>query len=343
MVGMTGRFGVELHQYLDARTVLEEVRLAEQLGFDAVWLGDSQLIWRELWALMGAAAVSTSRITLGVGVTNAMTRHASVTASAAMTVQELSGNRLVLGIGRGYTAVRTAGMPRASLERLRRYVETVRGLCAGSEMNGMRLGYVNPHPDPVPEGEGAMAPPIYLGVSSGPRALELAGEIGDGVVVTGQTCHVPTIGRLRDHVAAGLGRRADRPAAFPFCIGAAAAIHPEREPALQAVKPTVASYLQSAMVDLGDAGRAARERLAGDYDVHAHMSPGAAHASAVPDEVVPQFALAGTAEDVRRQCRALFEAGVDEITIRPYAVGSGSRADTIRAFAEDVVADVRQS
>ena len=45
------RFGVELHQYLDARTILEEVRMAEELGYAAVWLGDSQLIWRELWAL----------------------------------------------------------------------------------------------------------------------------------------------------------------------------------------------------------------------------------------------------------------------------------------------------
>jgi 5,10-methylenetetrahydromethanopterin reductase len=68
------------------------------------------------------------------------------------------------------------------------------------------------------------------------------------------------------------------------------------------------------------------------------MSPVAAHAAEIPDEVVSQFAIAGTAAECATQCRALFAAGVDEITIRPYAVGGGSRADTIRTFAHEVIA-----
>ena len=304
------------------------MRIAEALGYAAVWLGDSQLIWREMWALLGAAAVATHRIQLGAGVTNAVTRHPSVTAGAAMTLQELSGNRLTLGIGRGYTAVKTMGARRASLERLRAYVHTVRALCGGESVAGMRLAYAEPW----------RRPPVLLGVSSGPRALELAGEIADGVVVTGQTCYLPTVRTLREHVQSGLARRLAQPANFQFCIGAAAAVHPQREPALHAVKPTVASYIQSALVELTPAGQAARERLAETYDVYSHMNPEATHAAEIPDEVVAQFAIAGTATECAAQCRALFAAGVDEITIRPYAVGDGSRADTIRTFAHEVIA-----
>ena len=51
-------FGVELFQYLDAPTLVEEIKLAERLGFDTVWLGDSQLLWRELYVLLGAAAAT---------------------------------------------------------------------------------------------------------------------------------------------------------------------------------------------------------------------------------------------------------------------------------------------
>src|SRR5919199_5132472 len=95
------RFGVELHEYVDAATVLREARQAEALGYASVWLGDSQLIWRELYVLLGAVAATTARVALGTGVTNPITRHPAVTAGALMTLQELSRGRAILGIGLG--------------------------------------------------------------------------------------------------------------------------------------------------------------------------------------------------------------------------------------------------
>src|SRR3954463_14462228 len=92
-------FGVELFQYLDASTLVEEIKLAERLGFETVWLGDSQLLWRELYVRRGARAGNPSRIVLAGGVTTPRPRHPAVTASALMTLQELSSNRALLGIG----------------------------------------------------------------------------------------------------------------------------------------------------------------------------------------------------------------------------------------------------
>src|SRR5581483_4314622 len=104
-------FGIELFQYLDATTIVDDVRLVERLGYASVWLGDAQLLWREMYVMLGAAAPATSRITLGAGVSNFATRHASVTASAMATLQELSHGRMALGVGVGGTSTGMLGMP----------------------------------------------------------------------------------------------------------------------------------------------------------------------------------------------------------------------------------------
>src|SRR3954454_10330118 len=100
-VGRMAEFGLELHEYLDAPTIVAEAEQGEALGYASVWLGESQLIWRELHTLLGALAVRTTRVRLGTGVTNPVTRHPTVTASAVATLQELSGGRMALGMGVG--------------------------------------------------------------------------------------------------------------------------------------------------------------------------------------------------------------------------------------------------
>jgi 5,10-methylenetetrahydromethanopterin reductase len=332
MLSMTPRFGVELHQYLDARTVLDEVRLAEEAGYDALWLGDSQLIWRELYVLLGAAAVQTSRITLGIGVTNPVTRLAAVTAGAAITLQELSGNRLVLGLGVGQTSVRTIGLPRASRAQLRTYLETVRALCRGDEVEGMRLAYASAE----------HAPPIAM-AAGGIKMLELAGEIADGAIVSGQLCHPDTRQTLLAAVHRGHELRGGQPARFKLHAGIAAAVDGDRASALDAVRPHAASGLTSHIAALGEEALAARKRLQRSYDYYAHMQPGAKHALDVPDEVIPTFSIAGTPAECRAAAEDLFAAGFDEITIRPYAIKGRSRADMIAAFAREVIAPLRTS
>src|SRR5712692_1537509 len=124
----TPAFGISLWESLDAPTILHEVQLAEQSGFDAVWLGDSQLLWREAYVLLGAASALTTRVLLGVGVTNPVTRHPTVTASALLTLQEASCGRALMGVGVGSTAVRTLGQQPVSRAELTRWVELVRAL-----------------------------------------------------------------------------------------------------------------------------------------------------------------------------------------------------------------------
>src|SRR5882757_7041821 len=112
--------GVGLFPTEPVEQIRENVRLAEELGYEHAWIGDSQNIWRESSVTMGAAAVGTSRIVLGTGVTNAVTRHRSLLASTWATLHELTEGRAALGIGTGDSSLRTMGLSPLKLAELER-------------------------------------------------------------------------------------------------------------------------------------------------------------------------------------------------------------------------------
>src|SRR5919204_2770166 len=116
------------------RRLLDVIRLAEELGYHAVYVGDSQMIWREAFALLGAAALVTSRIRLGPGVTNPITRDPAVVAAAVETLVELAGPRIVLGIGAGDSSLRTLGKRPATLAHLEASIQLIRRLLSGEEV-----------------------------------------------------------------------------------------------------------------------------------------------------------------------------------------------------------------
>ena len=112
--------GVGLFPTEPTGVMCDYVRLCEDLGYDNVWFGDSQNIWRESSTVMGAAAVGTDRIVFGTGVTNAVTRHPSLLASTWATLAEFTGGRVALGIGTGDSSLRTMGLKPQKLAELER-------------------------------------------------------------------------------------------------------------------------------------------------------------------------------------------------------------------------------
>ncbi len=323
-------FGVEIHPYYDASTLMHEITLADELGYHQVWIGDSQLIWRELYVLLGAAAQATSRVLLGSGVTNPVTRVSAVTASAAATLQELSGGRLTLGIGNGFTSVNTMGRRPATRARLEQTVDEIRALCGGRrvplESGDMRLMFAAPD----------RCPPIAV-AASGPKMLRLAGRIGDGVILARVAMGGDMLARMLACVHEG--RRDGERAAAPFrkFLSVSASVAEDAAKAVAAVRPHVAQAILKPLWGLSPAAAAARERMVESYDSYQHLNPDAAHADAVPDEVVPEYAIAGTPEQCIDKARRMFDRGIDQITIRPYAVDGLPRASMIRTFAEQVM------
>src|SRR5262249_52334123 len=114
--------------------IVAQAKLAEDLGFDTVWITDSHLICRELWVTLAAGAPGASRIRLGAGVTVPHTRHWSVAASATASLEELAPGRVLLGIGTGGSSAETMGLSvqrAARLATLDTMVTSIRRLLAG--------------------------------------------------------------------------------------------------------------------------------------------------------------------------------------------------------------------
>src|SRR5881296_3326403 len=151
------------------------LRSIEAAGFDGAGILDSQVISRDTFVVLGQAATHTSRLTLFPAVTNPFTRHASVLAGAIQTVEELAPGRVRFVIGTGYTSASTIGRSPATLAEMRACIGTVKALLAGKTVDfggtSGRLGYVSGRHIPV------------LMAASGAKAIEVAGEIADGVLL----------------------------------------------------------------------------------------------------------------------------------------------------------------
>lgn len=176
------QFGVGFQSHIE--NTWKQVVLAEQMGFHNAWLIDSQLIASDVYACMTLAAVNTSRITIGTGVTISDTRIPPVIAHSIATINQLAPGRVILGIGSGHTAWRAMGMPPMPMKAFRHTIEVCRGLLNGESVAytargrtrdirflDIENGYINVK-DRIP---------IYVAASH-PKAQAIAGELGDGVL-----------------------------------------------------------------------------------------------------------------------------------------------------------------
>ncbi|MET0151353.1 MAG: LLM class flavin-dependent oxidoreductase [Candidatus Binatia bacterium] len=157
---------------------------AEALGFDAGWLFDSHMVYSDVYVIMALCAQQTRRMTFGTGVAVAPTRIAPVTAHSIATLNRLFPGRVALGIGTGNTGRRTMGMPPMGVAAFREYLLVVKGLLRGETVDYREGDRVRPirlmHPDRgIIDLDGPI--PILVG-AFGPKALELAGEVGDGYI-----------------------------------------------------------------------------------------------------------------------------------------------------------------
>jgi 5,10-methylenetetrahydromethanopterin reductase len=128
------RYGVGLFPTEPLPEMIRLAQLSEALGFRHLWIGDSHLISRKAYINLAAMALNTSRATLGTAVTNPVTRHPAVTASAVATLDEAAPGRVILGIGLGDNAVETMGMKPSRLAAFEKTVHRMRALLAGEEV-----------------------------------------------------------------------------------------------------------------------------------------------------------------------------------------------------------------
>lgn len=342
---------------------VDDVVRAEQRGFTHAWLYDSQMLFSDVYATLALCATRTERIALGPGVTNPASRIAPVTACAMATVNALAPGRAILGIGTGNTARRTLGMPAARLSQLRAHIEICRELFAGRTTDyreGDRLRkirFLNPkggwidleHPIP-----------IYV-AASGPKSLELAGEIGDGVILFG-TVSPSLIEFAMNHVRRGAekaGRRVED--LYVLCMTAFYLTEPgqplESSEVRQAVGPFVSSssnIFAYSCPDPADLPADLRDDIVAFKG--AYQESGAPiesrhltlysdylqgfkkeHEPLVTEKVIRATTLTGTPAEVREAIDRMRAAGIRQVAIQPIL----DPQRTIESFAQCVIDGAR--
>ncbi len=323
--------GVGLFPTEPVGAMCEYVKLSESLGYDNVWFGDSQNIWRESSTVMGAAAVGTERIVFGTGVTNAVTRHPSLLASTWATLAEFTGGRVALGIGTGDSSLRTMGLTPLKLAELEQSIVDLRALFKGEKVVEPTSG-AEYHLNYVTE---PMNIPIYIAASA-PKILRMSGRIADGVIVLVGTAprFIEAALATIEAGAAESGRTLDD---IHIVLWTPTAIDEDRIKARDLVRAHVSRVaIRPLPAKVEPSLEQAIDRIRDSYDYYQHMNTEASHADLVPDELVDLFALAGTPDECAQRLKEIEVLGVDQVSIVPFVRPGESRAPTIRSFAEIV-------
>src|ERR1700694_719040 len=156
--------------------MIELFQSAEEQGFEYGWTYDSHILWRESYALLPLAATATKTLKLGHCVTNPGIRDPTITASWYATMQDVSKGRMVMGIGRGDSSRRVVGLKPVRIAEFEASLRMMKDLMNGRAVEWTEKALVLEGPRDLPE--------IPMQVAGyGPRALGVAGRVGDGVII----------------------------------------------------------------------------------------------------------------------------------------------------------------
>ena len=308
------------------REGMEYARLAEERGFEAVWQAESRLV-REATVPMAAYAAVTDRIAIGSGVVNNWTRNVGLLAATFSTLDDLAPGRIKLGIGAWWDplAEKVGIHRRKTLTAMRETVETVRRLLAMERVtfHGEFVHLDDVEIDIVHGDRSPKHVPIYIGATA-MKMMELAGEIGDGVVLN-YLVGPAYNDEAMEHLAIGAARagrtldEVDRPQLVVCSLDA------DRSAALDRARELVTQYLGQ-QPHIMKASGVAPELL---EEIGAILTWPATHeqieraTALVPDDVVQLITASGTADECRAKvaeyvahgctCPVLYPLG-DDVT-----------------------------
>lgn len=272
----------------------------EREGVRRIWVIDSQLAMKDVYAGLVVAALNTRRVGLGTGVTNAVTRHPTVTANSIAAIDELSHGRAILGLGAGDSALYGIGLKPQKVAELEE-----------------ALGFFR---ERIPS-----TVPIYLAVSQ-QRMCELAGRVADGAIVMGPA--QPDMVRRQVEWIRSSGRRDCE-------IALIAPTSPDIEDvrswaSTQARLLSHHRELPASLAMFGDE----IARSAESYDYAEHLSTHAEHSAAVSDDLVRALAVVGTPEQCTARLGELREAGVDTFI---FPLAGRHRAERWRRIRDQIM------
>jgi 5,10-methylenetetrahydromethanopterin reductase len=333
MVSSEGRVALYLQDKHPLREAMEHVRYAEERGFEAVWQAESRLV-REATVPMAAYAAVTHRIKVGSGVVNNWTRNAGLLAATFVTLDDLAPGRILLGIGAWWDPLASkVGIARTRpLQAMRETVEVCRRLLGMERVTfqGEFVTLTDVQIDVVHGDRSARHVPIYVG-ATGLKMMELAGEIGDGVLLNYLVSPSYNEAAL-EALAGGAARRGKRVEDLDRPQLVVCSLDDDREAALDRARELVTQYLgqQPHIMKASGVDQSLLDEIgkvltwpAGPEEIHRAMK-------LVPDEVVQLITASGTAEECRAKVQEYVDAGCTCPVL--YPLGDDVRA-MIDAFA----------
>jgi 5,10-methylenetetrahydromethanopterin reductase len=334
------QLGVTLFPDFPPERLLELGRLAEAGGFAYLGIADSQSLVRDVYVALTALARETRRIRIGPTVTNPLTRHPAVTASAIASLDEACGGRAFLGVGSGDSAVLNLGLRPARLGEMREFLCALRELLQG--------GTVRYRGREIHTRWVRRPLPLVL-AAEGPKTLELGGEVADAVLV--HTGLVPEIlWSSIERVRKGERRAGRRPGSVAIWAFAKCNVGDTREAAIEEIKMGLAASAHHAFRSTLEEKHLPAElhepvrRLLREYVTALHERTGPTRNAALPDELgltdylARRFAVVGDPETCRRDVARLSELGVDVLFLT--AIGPDPER-IVRRLCEEVLAPLR--
>lgn len=299
----------------------------EESGWDGIMFPDSQSVTADVIVAMTAAATATSTLGISTGVTNPVTRHPVALAGALLSLQELSGGRAALGIGRGDSALAHLALAPAPTALLEKSVRVMRTLVRGgkvpfADLEDFRLPGLK-HVDAIALAHDIEAtelrwrnpsfPPPPIDVSaSGPRTIACGAKDADGVLLA--VGAAPD--RLRWAVELARDNGATRIGAYINI-----AVHPDLEVATRLARALVAPFARFSVLDgvvrapIDDKAKQELTALHSRYDMNGHGRGIANHADELDTDFVRSFGIAGPPDECVRRIREITEIGVDRVVI----------------------------
>jgi probable F420-dependent oxidoreductase len=324
--------GLVLQTTPPSARIVDLAKRAEAYGFTYVWTFDSHILWQEPYVIYSKILDETRKVIVGPMVTNPATRDWTVTASVFATLNEMYGNRTVCGIGRGDSAVRVTNGKPVTIDTLRQSIEVIRELGNGrsAEYKGSTITF---------PWAGSSRLEVWV-AGYGPRALALAGEVGDGFILQLADPQITewTIAAVRE----GAQRAGRDPDSVTICVAAPAYVGDDLARMRDQCRwfgGMVGNHVADIVGrygDVSDVPAALTDYIKGrqGYDYNQHGQAGNTHADFVPDEIVDRFCILGPVEEHLLRLHELADLGVHQFAIY---LQHDAKDATLQAYGEHVL------
>jgi probable F420-dependent oxidoreductase len=325
-------FAYTLKGSMSAQRSIDVTQQAERWGFTYCWIFDSHVLWKDCYPMLSLLAWHTQRMRFGTCVTNPAVRDITVTASLLGCLNEISGNRMVLGIGRGDSSRRMLGQKPTTIGELKEATLQIRELVEGRAIDyqgvSTRLEWIR-----------SSDLPLWV-AGYGPKVLQSAGSYADGIIMQFADPHL--IKWCMEQVHQGAKDAGRDPAKIEVMAAAPVWVSDDIEKGREQTRwfPAMVGNHVADLVARYDDGTLPAELTAyikdrKGYDYRKHADKDSEYMDFVSDEVIDRFCIIGPPEEHIRRLRELQEiAGVTQFNI--YLM-SGDEEETIEAYGKYVI------